>query len=167
MSKLAIQIDPPKRVNVKKRLTRKPHMRNGLVLLETVVAAVLVLAMLSVAAPIVIRSARIWKQTRHYQFAGDELSGQMDRLIAMPTDARTKALEELSVSPEIHDVLHRATLDGKLVADADGKRIELSINWERIGDPTPITLVAWIDPLSDRSTDSTSTDQDGGKENNQ
>jgi hypothetical protein len=132
--------------------TNKPRRpkgpaRNALVLLETIVAATLVMAMLAVAAPMVIRSARTWKQTRHYQFAGDELAGQMDRLVAMSAQERERTLEQLTVSPEVQDVLHQATLQGMILQDEDGKRIELSIDWQREGAPPPVTLVAWIDPL--------------------
>ncbi len=110
--------------------------RNALVLLETLIAAGVTLVMLSVAVPMVIRSARIWKQTRHQQVAADELSGQMDRLIAMPAESRRQAM-----------VLHDATIEGTLINDDDGNRIKLSIHWTRAGDPLPVTLVAWIDPL--------------------
>ncbi len=121
--------------------------RNGLVLLETLIAAGVTLVMLSVAVPMVIRSARIWKQTRHQQVAADELSGQMDRLIAMPAESRRQAMEQLTVSPAIAEVLHDATIEGTLINDDDGNRIKLSIHWTRTGDPLPVTLVAWIDPL--------------------
>ncbi|WP_233903152.1 type IV pilus modification PilV family protein [Stieleria maiorica] len=123
---------------------RRPR---GLVLLETLIAAGVTLVMLSVAVPMVIRSARIWKQTQHQQFAADELSGQMDRLIAMPTEQRSQAMENLTLSPEIQNVLHDATIEAVLIDDQDGKRIELSIDWIRVGAPPPVTLVAWINPF--------------------
>ena len=136
--------------------SRKPKRpaRNALVLIETVVAATLVMAMLAVAAPMVIRSARIWKQTRHYQIAGDELAGQMDRLVAMPAEQRERALEQLTVSAGVLDVLHEAKLEGKVVHDEHGRRINLSINWQRQGAPPPVTLTAWINPLPKSDDDS-------------
>ncbi|MCA9141078.1 MAG: hypothetical protein KDB00_30115, partial [Planctomycetales bacterium] len=115
--------------------------RGGVALLETLIAAGAVLAMLGVAAPLLIRSAHVWKQTQHHQFAVDELSGQMDRLIEMSSQERSDAIGRLSVSPAVLDVLHDATLVGKLVSDGDGTRIELAINWQRVGDPQPIELV--------------------------
>jgi hypothetical protein len=146
---------------------QSPTSRTGLVLLETVIAATIVLAMLSIAAPLVIRSARIWKQTRHVQFAADELSAQMDRLIAMPADDRIQALSRLSVSPASREVLHEATLEGLLMDDENGKRIRLSIDWQRGGDRMPITLLAWIHPFATSLTDSVSANRDAGAENNQ
>ena len=119
-------------------------------MIETLIAALAVIVMLSIASPMIIRSARIWKQTRHHQFACDELSGQMDRLIAMSPENRAAALADLNVSPETEAVLYEAELTGRLEEDdADGAKIVLSINWRRIGDPPPIRLVGWINPISD------------------
>ena len=134
------------------------NRRNALVLLETLIAAGVTLVMLSVAVPMVIRSARIWKQTRHQQVAADELSGQLDRLIAMPAEPRRQAIEQLTVSPAIAEVLHDATIEGTLINDDDGKRIELTLQWTRAGDPLPVKLVAWIDPLPTSSAESSSPD---------
>ncbi|MCS7468851.1 hypothetical protein NZK35_19540 [Stieleria sp. ICT_E10.1] len=145
---------------------RKRNRRNGLVLLETLIAAGVTLVMLSVAVPMVIRSARIWKQTRHQQVAADELSGQLDRLIAMPAESRRQAMEQLTVSPAIAEVLHDATIDATLVNDDDGKRIEMSLQWTRAGDPLPVTLVAWIDPLPTTSSESPSPDETNSDETN-
>ena len=137
----------PSRRRPKGRCSKSRLRPRGLALLETLIAAGVVLTMLSVATPLVIRSARIWKQTRHHQFAADELSGQMDRLIAMSASDRIAALDELSVSPEVREVLDDASLKGRWIADQDGKRIELSIDWRGTGDPAPVTLVAWVDPM--------------------
>ena len=154
MHLLKTQFDPTGRAKLKKPPKPKRPARNALVLLETIVAATLVMAMLAVAAPMVIRSARIWKQTRHYQFAGDELAGQMDRLVAMSAEERERALEQMTVSPDVQDVLHEAALEGKSLQDEDGKRIQLSINWQREGAPRPVTLIAWIDPLPESAAES-------------
>ncbi|WP_182868998.1 type IV pilus modification PilV family protein [Rhodopirellula sp. JC639] len=139
---------------------RTRHRPKGLVLLETLIAAGVTLVMLSVAVPMVIRSARIWKQTQHQQFAADELQGQMDRLIAMPSQQRARALENLTLSPEIQNVLYDARIEAATIDDQDGKRIELSIDWTRVGAPPPVRLVAWINPFPEATSpapDSTDT----------
>jgi len=121
--------------------------RRGLSALETLVAATLVLAVIGFIAPLVVQSARIWKQTQHFQFAVDELSGQMDRLIALSSDDRAEAMDRLTVSMAAGEVLDDVTLAGRVVRDDDGRRIILTIDWTRIGNPPPVRLVAWIDPL--------------------
>lgn len=138
-----------------------PPRQRGIATLEMLIAALLVVTMLSIAAPLVVRTTRVWKQTRHHQLAGDELSSQMDRLIAMTGDERQSAMENLAVSEPIRQVLHDVTLVGQQEQDNDGKRIRLMINWERLGDPPPIELVAWVDPLPVTTpTEATAEDSD-------
>ena len=132
-----------------KRLAFASHRigrRNGVSTIECFVAATLVLSILGFVSPLVVRSARIWKQTRHYQFAVDELAGQMDRLVAMTDAERSEQIEQLRVSDAVGEVSDDARLVADIIDDNDGRRIELSIHWNRIGDPPPVRLVAWIDP---------------------
>ena len=143
---------------------RSPIPRKGLVLLEVVVAAGLVIVLMSVAVPLVVQTARIWKQTQHYQFAADELSGQMDRLIALPASQRGTEMEQLEISPQTRRVLGKATLSGKTVVDGAGKRIELSIDWPRVGPAEPVRLVAWVDPMPDSATTEAEPTLDSGEE---
>ncbi|MEL6110129.1 MAG: hypothetical protein AAFU85_29295, partial [Planctomycetota bacterium] len=81
------------------------------------------------------------------QLATDELNGQMDRLLMLPSAERDEAIDSLKVSSSVAAILDGATLDAALFSDTDGKRIELSMDWDRVGDPPPITLTAWIAPL--------------------
>ena len=104
----------------------------------------------------IVRSARIWKQTRNHQLAVDELSSQMDRLIALPTDRRNESLKQLVVSPEVASVLPQATLSATKIDDRDGVHLELSIDWQRTGNAPPIRLVAWVDPITKPDSDTES-----------
>lgn len=124
------------------------HSRNrtGAALLDAVVAAGLVMVTVSVAAPMVVQSARIWKQTRNFQIACDELAGHMDHLISMPSDLRGEALQTLTVDPSLSELLDGVSINGKLSEQDDETRLELSINWKRIGDPPPVILVGWVKP---------------------
>lgn len=129
----------------------KDNNRRGSTLVECVVAAGMVLAMLMVAAPTVVRVGRIWKQTTHHQLACDELNAQLDRLIALPSEQRESAIKSLAVDDAVAEVLHDARLVATVTADDVGKRIELTIDWERVGDPPPIKLTGWITPFAEES----------------
>lgn len=122
--------------------------RNGAALLDAVVAASLVMLTMAIATPTVVRSARIWKQTRNFQIACDELAGRMDLLVAMPSEQRAEALAQLSVRPEVSALLPSVKIEGRLIESEDDTRLELSIDWQRIGNPPPVTLVSWIKPFS-------------------
>lgn len=139
-------------------LTRK--QRNGSMLVECVVAAGLVVAMLAVAAPTVVRVGRIWKQTTHHQLACNELDAQMDQLIAMSPERRAVAVKNLVVDEAVADVLDDAQLVATISSGPDGQRIELSIDWSRLGDPPPIKLTGWVDPLPSPTPPPTSPPED-------
>ena len=132
----------------------------GFTLLETLVAASLTITLLAVSAPMIVRSARTWQETRHHQFAADELSAHMDRLLSLSRSERTNALENILLDDEVKDVLVDAVMTSQWIDDPDGQRIVLSINWRRVGDPPPITLTAWVDslPTVDRRKAATETE---------
>ena len=136
--------------------------RRGFTLVETLVAASLTITLLAVAAPIMVRSAKTWQETRHHQFAADELSAQMDRLLSLPPSERTAALETLSIDDEVPRVLVDALITSQWVNDSDGERIVLAIDWRRLGDPPPVTLTAWVDsmPIGDRQEATGDASQD-------
>ena len=140
---------------------KRSSRRRGGVLMEVLVAAGLVMTLLTVATPTVFHISRVWKHTRHVQLAHDELNAQLDRLVAMDDEARATAIDKLQVSPEIAAVLEDAALTCRRRDDASGDRLALSINWKRLGDPPPLTLVAWIRPLAASPEDSGAADPAG------
>ncbi|OYP31014.1 hypothetical protein [Rhodopirellula sp. MGV] len=118
--------------------------RDGFTVLEALVAMGLAVATLGVFAPMALRSARTWKETTQYQLATDELSAMLDRLIVLDDDQRSEALESLTVRSELSSRLPGATLQGKVIVVDDERRLELKLNWQRIGNPPPVKLVGWI-----------------------
>ena len=145
------------------RTQKLPIARRGAVLLEVVVAAGLVVTGLAIATPIVFQTSKIWKQTRHHQIALDELNAQMDRLIMESGDEREASLKDLRVSPSTAEILFEASLTADLVSDSQGQRIELALDWKRIGDPPPVRLIAWINPLPEDAADEDAADKETEK----
>ena len=121
--------------------------RNGTTLLELVVAAVLISTMISVAAPLILRCNRLWQDTQRVQLATDEVTDQLERLVAMNPAERSVALQSLTVSEDVARVFPDSTLRGTLAEDDLGRRIILEFDWKRPGDPLPVTLVRWLDAL--------------------
>ena len=126
--------------------TRLPKPKRGLALLEVLVAAGLVLTLLTVTTPVVLHVSRVWKQVRHTQLAHDELAATLDYLLALPTDQRSQRLGQLQVSDEVKNVLVDAALTVEQVDDQDGLRLIVKLDWQRIGDPPPVQLIGWIRP---------------------
>ena len=127
------------------RLSVRQH--DGFNATELVVAATLLVSVISVVAPLAVRSGRLWQDSWHYRVALDEACNQLERLTSLETAARIAALDELTPTDHARQALPNATLTAETVSDADGSRVIMRINWDRSGAATPLTLIAWIDPL--------------------
>lgn len=138
--------------------------RGGFTLTELVVAAILLVSVMAVVAPLTVRSGRLWRDAQHRQLAMDELSNQLERLIALPRPQRQAALNELAPSEHLKLALPNATITAETIRDDDGARLVLSLTWNQqaslqstapqgasLPQPAPITLVGWLDPMPSES----------------
>jgi len=128
----------------KRKLARD---RRGLFLTELIVAAGILVVVMSVVTTLTVKNARLRQDARHYRLAVDELSNQLDRLTSLDEASRQRALENLSPSPQIEDALPNPALKAETITDADGKRLVLRLSWDRPGKRMQVTLVGWINPL--------------------
>ena len=64
-------------------------VRSGFTLTELLVAATLLIAVLSVAAQLTVRTDRLRQDVRREQIALDELANQLDRILAADRPQRT------------------------------------------------------------------------------
>jgi len=129
--------------------------RRGFTMTELVVAATLLIAGLSVVAPLAVRSGRVWQDSRHYRLAVEELSNQLERLTSLDAVDRAAALSELVPSTQVSTALPNPMLSAETLTDENGTRLVLRLTWDRLGKSTPLTLVGWIDPLPKTTPSST------------
>ena len=90
------------------------------------------------------RLGNVWKASRNDQLATHELANQLETLTAMPESQLSHALENLQVSSDLTNCLQGAVLSHQLLDDENGRRIVLSIGWDRVADAKPISMVAWL-----------------------
>jgi Tfp pilus assembly protein PilV len=124
---------------------RKRNSRLGLLQAEVLVAASLLSTVIGLLTCIGYQVQRVAKDTQQYQVALHELANQMDRLTILPIDSLSEQLKDLRVSEPTARSLNKANLASQVVADANGTRLVLALQWERIGQPQPVQLVGWID----------------------
>ena len=124
-------------------------------MIELVVAATLLVTVLSVATNLTVRSGRLWQDSRHYRLALDELTNQLERLTALPSDQRSEALTQLAPSAELAAALPHPEFTADTLDDELGTRLILRLNWDRQGKSKPVTLVGWIASLPTDATPST------------
>jgi hypothetical protein len=123
-----------------------------------VVSASLVIAGLAIFGQLTTATGRTWSQTRQQSVALEELSSQLDRLIALPNGKIDDAIAALNPSDAAADALPGVKLAAKRFDDRDGARIELSIDWDRGRPSQPMRLTGWIadTPASETETEESS-----------
>jgi Tfp pilus assembly protein FimT len=127
---------------------KNDRIRSGFTSTELVVASSLLVALMSIMGPLAIRSARLWKDSRHQELALETLAGEIERLTAMNSDARTEAMESLTVSDLLSNAAPNATINAAIIQDEAGTRIELTLDWNQTDYPrAPLRLVGWLDPF--------------------
>jgi len=119
-------------------------MRRGILQMEVVVAAGLILAATSLVYSINHRLQLIDKETRNYQFALHEIANCLDVATTLEPDAMEEYLRGLKPSEELVMRLEGAKLDSKLVEDEAGRRIELSFTCKSWSDRKPLVLVGCL-----------------------
>ncbi len=124
-------------------------VRRGLCMTELLVAATLLIGAMSFLGPLSVRSGRLRQDARHYQSALEEASNQIEQLTALPDDERSAALTELAPSKEAQAALPNPQLSAETIDDADGLRLVIRIQWDRLGQAEPLSLMAWIKPPDD------------------
>jgi len=125
--------------------------RSGITLVELMVAAMLVISGLAIIGKLSIASGRMWQQTRHEQVALEELSNQLERLVALPPEQRRDAIAQLEPSAFAVERLPGVTITSQSLKDHAGQRITLQINWNRFFPAKPLTLVGWFGASSSNS----------------
>jgi len=119
--------------------------RSGLMVTELIVAATLLVVLVSVVGSLTVQTGRLWRDARHYRLAIDELSNQLERLTALDAVELKAAIAQLSPSPQIRSALPNPVLSVESLADQHGSRLVLHLSWDRLGKQVPLTLVGWVD----------------------
>lgn len=125
--------------------------RTGFTLTELLVAATVLIAVLSVTAQLTVRTGRLRHETRRQQLALNELGNQMDRLTAASEQQRETWLADLKPSDQVDEVLPGAKLTATELRDEHGRRLVLKLSWKRAAPARPVVLTGWIDSTPGQS----------------
>jgi len=112
---------------------------------EVVVAASLLMTGMAIVVPMILRCGRLRQQTHMESMVVDELSSQVERLTHLDETRRDDAIGELRVPKYLDSLLGTSSIEAQVIDDIEGRRVVVGIDWKRIGDPPPVTLVGWID----------------------
>jgi len=118
--------------------------RKGFLSIEIMVAASLLIVIVSGYAALQYRLLGVAKDAKHYQLALHEAANQIATLQGM-TDSQLDDGIKKAQLPE--DVL-RSLPNGKLfiekIVDLKGTRVIVRVLWDRVGTPSPVELTGWI-----------------------
>lgn len=128
------------------RCAVKRPSRPGFLTIELVVAAGMMLTVITVVTTLSFRVRGVLVDTREHHQALWALASEMERLTALPSAEAIAAVEALQPSPELLATLPGAQWSAQLQNDADGERIELELNWNRRHQGKPLRLVGWLLP---------------------
>jgi|GEM_PF-2527433 len=127
--------------------------RVGFGQLEIIIAAIIVGVLTGCLSTLSYHIKRVYEDSRNYQIALYELSTQIRKVSALPLEEIPGALQNLQVSPPTLERLEDARLQGRIIDEESGKRLELEMTWARIGPNTPLRLTIWISSQAKSSSD--------------
>jgi len=123
--------------------------RRGASSLECVVAFTLLSSVLAFMSPLVVKHRRLVNSQRDYRLALDEVTNQLERLMAMKSDDVERAVEQMQASSFVTARLQEAALKGE-VRNVEGesssmkKQVTVSLTWEQ-RPAAPVTLTGWVE----------------------
>ena len=121
-------------------------------LTELIVAAGLLATTMGLVATCAVAGQRLQRMQREHTLAVDELSNQLERLITLPINEVESSLQQLEPSDWVAQRLPESKLTAQRYSDELGDRVELQLQWKRVGNPPPLVAVAWL-AANDQTTE--------------
>jgi len=123
---------------------RRDSHRFGFVSIEILVAATLLVALISSLAAMQYRLLLVAKDTKHYQLALHEAANQIIGLQTVPLRKLDEAIELATINEEVSRSLPGGKMQIEKIADTKGTRVVVRLTWERLGASVPVELTGWI-----------------------
>lgn len=120
------------------------NCRRGASMIELVVAAIVMVIVMSLVTTLCFRISLVWQDIGHRRVAVAELSNQLDRLTRMNPQQVRDELQTLKPSELSKRTLREPQLTGKMVQSDAGHQINLRLDWKRHQGGQPVELVGWI-----------------------
>ncbi|KLU03367.1 putative transmembrane protein [Rhodopirellula islandica] len=113
-------------------------------MIELVVAASIMIALMSVVTSLTFRIHGVWQDTNQQRLATWAVSSELERITSLPTDEIATALDQLQASAELQNMLPEPEWSGEFLDDELGPRVALRLNWKRRHPGIPLELVGWV-----------------------
>jgi hypothetical protein len=110
---------------------------------EVLVAFTLLTTLLSLSLSSMVRHGRLLTSEQSYRLALDELSNQLDRLTALPSNELSQAVKELQLTPFTAQRLSDAKLVGEIAPTDIGQRVTLRLT-SRDPNGLKVSMAGWM-----------------------
>lgn len=133
-----------KRPSRNRRANKNSSARRGVLSIELMVAAAVLMTVMTFVTTLMFRVNRVWSEIGQHRVAAMELSNQLDQLTRLTRAEATLAIKSLQPSNLCRSTCPAPTLVGETSEDELGIRIELQINWQRLPPGPPVVLSGWL-----------------------
>ncbi|PHQ32429.1 type IV pilus modification PilV family protein [Rhodopirellula bahusiensis] len=123
---------------------RTSSSRNAFTMIELVVAASILIALMSVVTSLTFRIHQVWQDTNQQRIATWAVSSELERITSLPLDEIEATLDELEASEELQNLLSDPEWSGDFLDDELSPRVTLRLDWKRRHPGTPLELVGWV-----------------------
>jgi hypothetical protein len=110
---------------------------------EVLVAFTLLTTLLSLSLSSMVRHGRLLTSEQNYRLALDELSNQLDRLTALPSNELSQAVKGLQLTPFTAERLSDAKLVGEIAPTDIGQRVTLRLT-SRDPNGLKVSMAGWM-----------------------
>lgn len=144
-----------------KRRLMSASLREGATTIELVVAAVLLMTLMTLVTTLCFRANLVWRDVSKQRVASGELANQLDQLTRLPKNQIQDALEEIEASDVCQRTLNSPRISATLIQDELGDRISLSLDWERRNPGLPVQLSGWLNPAVETPESQSNKESEG------
>ncbi len=118
--------------------------RKGFLSIEILVAASLLIVIVSGYAALQYRLLGVAKDAKHYQLALHEAANQIATLQGMPDSQLDDGIKKAQLPEDVLRSLPNGKLFIEKIVDLKGTRVIVRVLWDRVGTPSPVELTGWI-----------------------
>lgn len=137
--------------------TRLEVQRRGLTSLEVFASATILMSLISISSLLILRSARISKETRLRLIALQEVANALHTNLATEQSEGPVEPKSWPLSKLVSDFWPDAQMESKRIQDESGDKIQITLFFDAKRELLPIRLVGWRSTKTNASQQAAST----------
>lgn len=137
--------------------TRLGVQRCGLTSLEVLASATILMSLIAISSLLILRSARVSKETRLRMIALQEVANALHTNLATGKSENPSEPKSWPLSKLVSDFWPDAQMECQLIQDESGEKIQITLFFDEKRELLPIRLVGWRSTKTNASHQAAST----------